>query len=74
VAAWFATDKVVIEIDEYLNRDAFELEIRAAIDVERERIANELATLYRDRFAQVIEDNRARFSEMTTRELIEGRR
>ena len=74
VAAWFATDKVVIEIDEYFNRDAFELEIRAAIDVERERIADELATLYRDRFAQVIEDNRARFSEMTTRELIEGRR
>jgi hypothetical protein len=74
VAAWFATDKVVIEIDEYLNRDAFEREIRAAIDAERERIGNELATLYRDRFAQLIEDNRARFSEMSTRELIEGRK
>jgi hypothetical protein len=74
VAAWFATDKIVIEVDEYLHRESFELEIRAAIDAERDRLKGQLTALYRDRFQQVFEDNRVRFNEMTTREVIERRR
>jgi hypothetical protein len=74
VAAWFATDKIVIELDEYFNRESFELEIRAAIDAERNQLKGRLTALYRERFQQVFEDNRARFDRMTTRELIERRR
>ncbi len=74
VAAWFATDKIIIEVDEYFHRESFELEIRAAIDAERDRLKGQLTALYRDRFEQVFEDNRVRFNEMTTREVIERSR
>jgi len=38
VATWIAVDYAVIKIDEVLNRDAFEAELRALIDAERARL------------------------------------
>lgn len=36
VVAWFATDAVIVNIDEFFNRDEFEAELRALIDADRE--------------------------------------
>jgi hypothetical protein len=35
VVAWFATDALVVNIDEYFNRDEFEQELRALIDADK---------------------------------------
>lgn len=71
-AFWVATDKVVIEVDEYFNREAFEAEIRSAIDQEKDRIKKQLAELYRKRLQQILEDNETKLEGITTRELIDG--
>ena len=34
-AAWFLTDAVVVNIDEYFNREDFEAELRAILDEDR---------------------------------------
>ena len=71
VAAWFATDKVVLEVDEYFNRDAFEAEVRGAIDTERLRVRDTLRSSYHARLHAMVSFNESRLRDMTTRELIE---
>ncbi|MES3007096.1 MAG: hypothetical protein V4751_04920 [Pseudomonadota bacterium] len=38
VATWLAVDKVIIEIDEYYNREEFESDLRTAIDLKRSEL------------------------------------
>ena len=40
--AWVVIDKAVIELDEALNRDLFEREIHAAIDVQQQKLKQDL--------------------------------
>lgn len=70
-AFWVATDKAVIEVDEYFNREVLEAEIRSAIDEEKDRIKNQVAELYKERLQQILEQNKARLKGITTRELID---
>lgn len=70
VTFWFATDKAVIETDEYLNRETFEAELNAIIDMEKERVATELKGFYQLRLEQVLSENQARLKEITTLQLI----
>jgi hypothetical protein len=70
-AAWLATDKVVIEVDEYLHREWLEGELRAAIDAERDRIKALLVDLYRQRLQRLLEHNETQLKGIRTRELIE---
>lgn len=42
VIAWFTVDAVVIGLDEVLNRDEFERELRASVDAEKRRISAEM--------------------------------
>jgi hypothetical protein len=46
VTAWLLVDKAVIEADEYLNRDAFEAELRAALAEQRAALRAELVARY----------------------------
>lgn len=71
-AAWIATDKVVIEVDEYFNRATLESEIRAAIDDQRQKTKQQVADLYKQWLQAILEDNQTKLKGITTRELIEG--
>ena len=46
VAAWFAVDKLIVEIDEHFNRDEFEQELRSMVDEQKQVIKNRLKNSY----------------------------
>ena len=71
IAAWFATDKVVIEVDEYLNRDEFEQELRATIDNMRRQMKSQLISAYQQLLQALVDDNEMKLQDLTTRDLIE---
>lgn len=71
-AFWLATDKLVVEADEYLNRDTFEAEMRLAIDEEKQRIKLGLVRAWQQHLQAVLQDNKLRLQGVTTRELIEA--
>ena len=73
-AFWLLTDKAVVEMDEYLNRDAFEVELRQVIDVEKQRIKITLVGVWQQHLQTILEDNKIRLEGITTRELIESAR
>jgi len=45
-AAWFGSDKLLLEADEYLNRDAFKKEIIASIDHQKEVLKADYKRIY----------------------------
>ena len=71
IAAWFATDKVVIEVDEYLNRDEFEQELRAMIDNMRRQMKSQFISAYQQPLQALVDDNEMKLQDLTTRDLIE---
>lgn len=74
VAAWVATDKIIIEVDEYLNRPEFEAELKALIDEQKNTIKTDLKALYAKTFAQIAEQHKTALKEkITVKELIEGK-
>ncbi len=48
VAAWFATDGLVINIDEYFTRDEFEVDLKAIIDEHKQAISAQIKTALQD--------------------------
>lgn len=46
LATWLLVDYAVVKLDEYFNRDEFEAELRAAIDVERQNMRREILASY----------------------------
>ena len=76
VAFWLATDKLIVEVDEHLNRDEFIADITTLIDAEKLRIRNQLLGLYNDHLLAISEQNKQdlkNIKTITTRELIEGK-
>jgi len=71
VTFWLATDKVIIEVDEYFNKETFEAELRTLIDDEKARLSTEIGRLYQTRIHEILTDNETRLREITTRQLIE---
>jgi len=71
-AAWVATDKVMIEVDEYFNRETLESEIRAAIDEQKKHTTRQLSELYRQWLQEILAENENQLKGITTRELIES--
>ena len=53
VTAWFLADSVIINIDEYLNRDDFEAELRALIDEQRIETEGWITTRLREKGQQL---------------------
>ena len=68
---WVLTDKAIIEVDEHLNRETFEGEIRTAIDAEKARIKTRLSDLHKDRIQAILEDNEQRLRQISIQQLIE---
>ncbi len=71
VTFWLVTDKVIIEVDEYFNKETFEAELRAIIDEEKARLSTEISGLYQSRIHEILTDNETRLREITTRQLID---
>jgi hypothetical protein len=46
IATWFAVDKVVLEVDEFVNRDAMRAELLAGLSEQRAEIREQLVTLH----------------------------
>ena len=55
---WFATDKLIITIDEYLNREQFEKEITTLLDKEKAAIKTQLITAYQTQLNTLLKHNR----------------
>lgn len=70
-AVWLAADKAVVEVDEYLNRDAFEADIAALIDAEKTRIKEELREGYEVYLSNIPEHTRERLEGLRPVDLIE---
>ncbi len=74
VAAWVVTDKIIIEVDEYLNRPEFEAELKALIDEEKSVMKTRLKELYTNTFKQIAEQHKTALKEkITVKDLIEGK-
>lgn len=71
VTFWLVTDKVIIEVDEYFNKETFEAELRAILDEEKARLSAEIGGLYQARIHEILTDNENRLREITTRQLID---
>ena len=69
---WLATDKVVVEVDEYLHRETFAAELRLVIDEEKQRVKQTLAGMWQQHLQTILEDNKLQLEGITTRELIEA--
>ena len=70
-AVWFGTDKLVLEVDEYFNRDEFEQEIRTALDKEKKNLKRKLVSSYREHLNQIMKDNEIQLQKMTVKDLIQ---
>ena len=54
-AAWLLTDAVVVNLDEYFNREEFESDLRALLDEDRARIRSILLAALEDKAAAIDE-------------------
>lgn len=54
-AAWLLTDAVVVNLDEYFNREEFESDLRALLDEDRSRIRDLLIAALEDKAAAIDE-------------------
>ncbi|WP_045217673.1 hypothetical protein [Desulfonatronovibrio magnus] len=63
--AWFGTDVAVIKIDEHLNRQAFEAELRAIVDSYRDEVKKAMM--------QQVDNANMELARITPRELIQGK-
>jgi len=59
IATWLAVDLVVLEVDEQLNREQLEAEIRKAVEAEEEELKDSLKRLY----ASWLKERLGRFRE-----------
>lgn len=72
LVAWVATDKVIVEIDEYFNRDEFSQEITNSLDQEKQRLKKQLSALYQGYINEILKHNKRNLEGLKTRDLIEG--
>lgn len=73
VIFWFATDKVIVEIDEYFHRDQFVAEVRTMVDEEKEALKATLMKQLKDLFAGIVARNEKGLKDVVLKECIENR-
>ena len=56
VAGWFATDKVILESDEYLHRQAFEKQLRTLLEEEKSRTISAINNSFSSTLTQTKEE------------------
>lgn len=69
--AWVATDAIIIEIDEYLNRDEFEADIVAMIDAQKDQIAQRMKHNYQVVINALAVENERALDALTPMDIIQ---
>jgi hypothetical protein len=64
VIGWFATDKIVVEVDKYFNKDEFKQELRKLIDQQKEATKQTLYKIYLGSFDKMNKENIEKFEEI----------
>lgn len=57
IIGWVIADQVVITLDEVMNREAFEAEIRAMIDAQKQDYKRQLLDGYAALFTDIVVEN-----------------
>jgi hypothetical protein len=71
VSVWLATDKLLVEADEYLHREKFEADMAALIDSEKARIKDELRDGYGAYLSNLADLTRERLEGLRPVDLID---
>jgi outer membrane lipoprotein SlyB len=64
IVGWFATDKIVVEVDKYFNKDEFKQELRKLIDQQKEATKQTLYKIYLGSFDEMNKVNKEKFEEI----------
>jgi uncharacterized protein YsxB (DUF464 family) len=64
VVGWFATDKIVVEIDKYFNEDKFKQQIKHLIDKQKEQTKQTLYKIYFNTFEKINKQNKEKIKEI----------
>lgn len=70
LAAWYLSDKAIVEVDELINREQFEQDVRAAIDEEKQRIKEKMLDQYRHSLQTILSANEGGLKNVTVRQRI----
>lgn len=57
IIGWFATDKIVVEIDQYYNEDEFKEDIRSLINQQKSVTKDTLYSIYKGSFDKLSKEN-----------------
>ena len=57
IVGWFATDKIVVEVDQYFNEENFKKEIRAMINQQKQSTKNTLYKIYTESIDKIKNTN-----------------
>jgi len=68
---WFATDKIVVEVDEYYNKDDFKTDIKKLIDLQKQSMKTTLYTIYTDSLTKVHTNTINSFDNMKNKSIKE---
>ena len=68
VAAWFATDAVIVTADEHFNRDSFKMDILEMLEKQKSSIKRELKATYSQSFETVSQSSQAKIAMTSVQE------
>ena len=71
IVGWFATDEVVIKVDEYLNKDSFKRDIIRMIDNNKIALEKNLLKVYLDISHKLIKENKEKLQELKRKHIKE---
>lgn len=69
ITAWFATDSVVVNIDEYYNREEFKKEILEVINEQKVILKNNTKLEYKSSFEELSEDIQLKYRDTAIKRL-----
>lgn len=69
IIGWFATDMIVIKVDEYLHKKEFKEEIIQMINKHKQQTENNLITLYTSISNKIFEENEKRLKELKNKKI-----
>ncbi len=71
IVGWFATDKIVVEIDQYYNEEEFKSEIKNLIDQQKESTKRSINKIYTVSFNRLLDKSKDKLESIKSREIID---
>jgi hypothetical protein len=73
IVAWFAVDKLIVEIDEHVNRNEFEQELHSMVDEQKQEIKQGLKNSYAKLLTTIADEqkNKIKSGVVTPKDLIQ---